>query len=681
MELGGSGAGDLLERDAAAGAAPPTAPPPSTERGATVLGAPAPQPPTLGWLDEASPAANSPPRASPPLSPAAAPFYPASTGRSMEERWLEDCDDEEECVDYGFTPSPRPSYRDVVRGVSPIPPPTVCAEPATHVATVPAATGGKEEPDATGRRRRRRRRHRRSRRARTWRPPPPPQVVPASGAGVRRPFQSWLGPRVPPVALPGDGHTAGSHRRPKVDADGFEEVMSRSYRRRLQRFEAPPDRSSAPSSSRRIPPELRDRCLNCLSYSHRVATCRLPPRCLRCHKFRHLAKDCRYPRPRPLLAVGSGQQELPRRFHVRSAGPNLSAFPRRDGRSTGGGGGSRGHGRSCVGVVRASDPPATNVLQMVGKAPLEMGPATSKILAVWGTSLAGSPVTTPLSQPEREDVVSFELQNRCADWASHDHHHQDPMLLEASLWVKEASAVILDGKASHDHHHQDLVTTPDGIQLTPAEEVLEQPGLRGLEPEGTPLSTQASPPVEFNSSDDGPELPPGFESGFEATNTKAAHLAASLSPIVEPASTETIATVVVSEVDHSAALEAFIANVSKDIPAPLADKPLRRRRVDPALVDAPPQLPSFEVCGIRRSYRQALDPLSAVKPAKRGEVLLMHRLGEVGVPLPSSSPAGHAVKQFFDEGPPPHCRDALLDMFPMLKNKSKTSPFMGLSVD
>ncbi|CAN6232954.1 unnamed protein product [Urochloa humidicola] len=247
---------------------------------------------------------------------------------------------------------------------------------------------------------------------------------------------------------------------------------------------------------------------------------------------------------------------------------------------------------------------------------------------------------------------------------------------------REASAIILDGKASHDHHHQDLVTTPDGIQLTPAEEVLEQPGLRGLEPEGTPLSTQASPPVEFSSSDDGPELPPGFESGFEATNAKApAPLAVSLSPIVEPASTETIATVVVSEVDHSAALEAFIANVSKDIPAPLAGKPLRRRRVDPALVDAPPQLPSFEVCGIRRSYRQALDPLSAVKPAKRGEVFLMHRLGEVGVPLPLSSPAGHAVKQFFDEGPPPHCRDALLDMFPMLKNKSKTSPFMGLSVD
>ncbi|KAG2550489.1 hypothetical protein PVAP13_9KG339200 [Panicum virgatum] len=32
---------------------------------------------------------------------------------------------------------------------------------------------------------------------------------------------------------------------------------------------------------------------NCLSYSHRVATCRLPWRCLRCRGFGHLAKKCK----------------------------------------------------------------------------------------------------------------------------------------------------------------------------------------------------------------------------------------------------------------------------------------------------------------------------------------------------------------------------------------------------
>jgi hypothetical protein len=50
-------------------------------------------------------------------------------------------------------------------------------------------------------------------------------------------------------------------------------------------------------------------------------------------------------------------------------------------------------------------------------------------------------------------------------------------------------------------------------------------------------------------------------------------------------------------------LEAFVAIVSKVPPTPLLDKPPRRRRVDPVLVDAPPQLPSSEASGLRRSRR------------------------------------------------------------------------------
>ncbi|CAL4938094.1 unnamed protein product [Urochloa decumbens] len=38
---------------------------------------------------------------------------------------------------------------------------------------------------------------------------------------------------------------------------------------------------------------MQDRCLNCLSYGHRIATCRLPVRCRRCHGTYHIAKDCR----------------------------------------------------------------------------------------------------------------------------------------------------------------------------------------------------------------------------------------------------------------------------------------------------------------------------------------------------------------------------------------------------
>ncbi|CAO1948902.1 unnamed protein product [Urochloa humidicola] len=37
---------------------------------------------------------------------------------------------------------------------------------------------------------------------------------------------------------------------------------------------------------------MQDCCWNCLSLSHRVATCRLPYRCWLCHGFRHIAKDC-----------------------------------------------------------------------------------------------------------------------------------------------------------------------------------------------------------------------------------------------------------------------------------------------------------------------------------------------------------------------------------------------------
>jgi hypothetical protein len=45
------------------------------------------------------------------------------------------------------------------------------------------------------------------------------------------------------------------------------------------------------AEARKIPALLCDGCFNCLFYSHRVATCRLPRCCLRCHRFGHLARD------------------------------------------------------------------------------------------------------------------------------------------------------------------------------------------------------------------------------------------------------------------------------------------------------------------------------------------------------------------------------------------------------
>ena len=136
-----------------------------------------------------------------------------------------------------------------------------------------------------------------------------------------------------------------------------------------------------------------------------------------------------------------------------------------------------------------------------------------------------------------------------------------------------------------------------------------------------------------------------------------------------------------SDDDNSVALEDFISKITINIPPPLVDKPPRRRRVDPVLIDAPPQLPPSKAYGLRRRHRQALDPLSAVKPAKLGVVLLMRRLGEVGVPLPLAASPEQAVEQLFREGPTPHHMDVLQDILPMLKNMSKSSPSVGWSAD
>ncbi|CAN6268811.1 unnamed protein product [Urochloa humidicola] len=229
-----------------------------------------------------------------PLSPDALPFHPASAGRGRDARWTDDGDDDLDLVDYEYTPSPSPrspSYRDVLCG-------STCRSPAAHAplaaaapvplvgATVPAVEAAAQATQAaeatalvgTGDARRRRRR-RPSRRARIRR---------AAAAAVLASDH---------VSAPREARPVhDSRRRPRVDADGFEEVISRSNRRRLRRGTSSSGRSSTSSTERRIPPEMRDRCLKCLSSNHRVATCRLPLRCLRCHGLRHVARDC--PRPR-----------------------------------------------------------------------------------------------------------------------------------------------------------------------------------------------------------------------------------------------------------------------------------------------------------------------------------------------------------------------------------------------
>ncbi|CAL4950708.1 unnamed protein product [Urochloa decumbens] len=188
-------------------------------------------------------------------------------------RWSDEEEAELDLVDYEPSPSPRPSYLEVARGSSPATPEARLAE-----ATVPTAVP--EAPAEPSRRRRRRP----SRRARKRRPAP-------------------MRTAAPPAAGGRSAEPAVIRRRPRVDEDGFQEAMSRSTRRRIRLAEQAASRAPPAPERRRIPSELVDRCFKCLSFTHRVATCRLPRRCLRCHGFRHIARDCTRPHAPPVTGT------------------------------------------------------------------------------------------------------------------------------------------------------------------------------------------------------------------------------------------------------------------------------------------------------------------------------------------------------------------------------------------
>jgi hypothetical protein len=277
-------------------AVPPTAPAPPPKTSSAVA-APAPATSPSREPIPVSASAEAPgPRSASPLSPAATPFYPRGSTAAGEVTPLHLSDDEYddlEQVDYSFTPSPsptpRPSYCDVVRG-SPVSAPlavaTVPVRPRAHAMegtgeTVAAprrqlggvVTGADAPPGESAA------------------PQPPvagmpnlqPQVArrrispelaarlgPIPLRHISLELQARFGP-IPPLAQ------ASNHRhRPRVDADGFKEVVSHSRRR--PRRESDGSSSSRLHQAQRSPPlELAGRCLNCLCYAHRVATCRLPP--------------------------------------------------------------------------------------------------------------------------------------------------------------------------------------------------------------------------------------------------------------------------------------------------------------------------------------------------------------------------------------------------------------------
>jgi hypothetical protein len=110
------------------------------------------------------------------------------------------------------------------------------------------------------------------------------------------------------------------------DADGWQTVLSRGEGRQAPRALAA---TTTASATRRIPLEFDGRCLNCLSYNHRVATCRLPRRCIRCRSLHHLAKDCNRPRSDN---AGYGQWPAGRRIaRARRGGSTTTQGPASEG--------------------------------------------------------------------------------------------------------------------------------------------------------------------------------------------------------------------------------------------------------------------------------------------------------------------------------------------------------------
>ncbi|CAL5045620.1 unnamed protein product [Urochloa decumbens] len=231
----------------------------------------------------------------------ARPFFPASgtAPTCLLEEEVEELDQ----VDYEFSPSPSPtpsspSYRDAVCGAAgsssaaPVPGASHLVQPPTETGVM--VTGALPGAGAARGGQRRRRPSRRTRKRR-------PRPTPAKETAPHR------------AEAP-----AGS-RRPRVDDDGFQEYLSRSTRRRLRREGSP-----AADPVRRFPPALDGRCFNCLSYSHRVATCKLSRRCLRCHGLHHIAKDC--PRPRG-YDRRAGQAACATRAATQQAGGAPAAAP------------------------------------------------------------------------------------------------------------------------------------------------------------------------------------------------------------------------------------------------------------------------------------------------------------------------------------------------------------------
>ncbi|CAO2188402.1 unnamed protein product [Urochloa humidicola] len=251
-----------------------------------------------------------------PLSPDAEPFYP-SGGRGKRLRWRDDSPSMED------EDQPRVSYRDVLLR------PAASNTTATATVLPPAAMPSSDPPTDAPRSVRdrlgprvdsRSGRHRQRRRGQTRLLHGLPVRRPDSGAHTNRSRLRSIVVRPQRESSP-----------PLCDDDGFTRVQSRAQRRsarRRRQRRTQRQQPSRPAPPRRILAELAGRCLNCLSYKHLVAQCRLPTRCLRCHGFQHLARECK--RPRSPVSTSSSDDSCGHQSPPPPPPPRRSLEPGRD---------------------------------------------------------------------------------------------------------------------------------------------------------------------------------------------------------------------------------------------------------------------------------------------------------------------------------------------------------------
>jgi hypothetical protein len=149
--------------------------------------------------------------------------------------------------------------------------------------------------------------------------------------GSRIPVHQRLGSRVQDTIT----HLPRHRHFSPPNSDGWSKVLPRRSSRPARLWTTASRQDPAPRlylpvrlDGRCLPAQLDGHCLNCLSYSHRRATCMRPMRCLRCFNLHHIARDCKRLRTSPTSSSTAGVVHLPRCELRRSDEASSTVMPR-----------------------------------------------------------------------------------------------------------------------------------------------------------------------------------------------------------------------------------------------------------------------------------------------------------------------------------------------------------------